>query len=99
MRRANVSLAEYQRMRTWAVWPEKDFPRTSTQKPRISLIRQTLGANLQPSSDQSTSPLAEMIARLTGRLPSLRPDANLETDLNLSSLEREIGRASCRARE
>src|SRR5437016_6838696 len=28
MRRANVSLAEYQRMRTWAVWPEKDFPRT-----------------------------------------------------------------------
>src|SRR5437016_153435 len=88
MRRANVSLAEYQRMRTWAVWPEKDFPRTSTQKPRISLIRQTLGANLQPSSDQSTSPLAEMIARLTGRLPSLRPDANLQTDLNLSSLER-----------
>ncbi len=34
VKRANESLAEYQRMRTWFVWPENDFPRTSTQKPR-----------------------------------------------------------------
>src|SRR6202040_3606738 len=32
--RANQSLAEFQRMRMWAHWPQIDFPRTSTQKPR-----------------------------------------------------------------
>jgi len=35
---ANATLAEYQRMRCWVVWPDADFPRTGTGKPRISLI-------------------------------------------------------------
>jgi long-chain acyl-CoA synthetase len=35
---ANRSLAEYQRMRYWVVWPETDFPRTATGKPRIAAI-------------------------------------------------------------
>src|SRR5260370_40392982 len=35
---ANPSLAEYQRMRTWLVWPDFDFPRTPTGKPRLSVI-------------------------------------------------------------
>ena len=34
VRRANESLAEYQHIRRWFVWPEQDFPRTSTQKPQ-----------------------------------------------------------------
>ncbi len=37
VRRANETLAEYQRMRHWFVWPEDDFPRTSTQKPRTNV--------------------------------------------------------------
>jgi long-chain acyl-CoA synthetase len=88
VQRANESLAEYQRMRTWAVWPDEDFPRTSTQKPRISLIKQTLQADVKPKPGQPAGPLAEMITRITGRVPALRADANLETDLNLTSLER-----------
>src|SRR5205814_9615291 len=36
--RANADLAEYQRLHRWIVWPEKDFPRTSTQKPRKAEI-------------------------------------------------------------
>ena len=40
VRRANETLAEYQRMRNWFVWPDDDFPRTSTQKPRGNVIRQ-----------------------------------------------------------
>ena len=36
--RANQSLAEFQRMRMWVPWPQKDFPRTNTQKPRRNLI-------------------------------------------------------------
>jgi long-chain acyl-CoA synthetase len=35
---ANQRLAEYQRMRTWLVWPEVDFPRTPTGKPRLPVI-------------------------------------------------------------
>jgi long-chain acyl-CoA synthetase len=38
--RANQALAEYQRMRMWIAWPEEDFPRTSTQKPRRNVIRE-----------------------------------------------------------
>jgi long-chain acyl-CoA synthetase len=35
---ANASLAEYQRIRRWIVWPEPDFPRTPTGKPRLATI-------------------------------------------------------------
>jgi long-chain acyl-CoA synthetase len=35
---ANSSLAEYQRIRRWLVWPEPDFPRTPTGKPRLSVL-------------------------------------------------------------
>ena len=34
MERANARLAEFQRVRRWAVWPEPDLPRTSTGKVR-----------------------------------------------------------------
>jgi long-chain acyl-CoA synthetase len=44
VQRANETLAEYQRMRTWFVWPEEDFPRSSTQKPRRNVIRDAVEA-------------------------------------------------------
>src|SRR5204863_6332220 len=83
------SLAEYQRIRTWFVWPEEDFPRTSTQKARTNVILQAVQANLVSKSAAGSSPLAELLSRVTGRNPGeLRADANLENDLNLSSLDR-----------
>jgi len=86
---ANQSLAEYQRMRTWFVWPEEDFPRTSTQKPRANVILQAVQANLGSKSAASSSPLAELLSRVTGRHSGeLRPNADLEADLSLSSLDR-----------
>jgi len=91
VKRANQSLAEYQRMHTWVVWPEEDFPRTSTQKPLRSVIQQAVQAQLahQPPDRMPSSPLAELIGRITGRSPSrLSPDANLESELSLNSLER-----------
>jgi long-chain acyl-CoA synthetase len=90
VKRANESLAEYQRMNTWFVWREDDFPRTSTQKPRKNLIQQIVQAHLATSAGQTPSgPLAELIGRITGRAPSQLPaSANLESDLNLSSLDR-----------
>lgn len=91
VRRANESLAEHQRMREWFVWPEQDFPRTSTQKPRTGEIQQAVLSRLrQGKSDRAeASPLAEMIRNISGHAPShLATDAKLEEDLNLSSLDR-----------
>lgn len=90
---ANQSLAEYQRMRMWLVWPEEDFPRTNTQKPRRTLIQQAAQARiLQPGAnpgETANSPLAELIARVSGRpVPRLNAGSNLDSDLGLSSLDR-----------
>ena len=91
--RANETLAEYQRMRAWFVWPEEDFPRSSTQKPRRNVIRDAVEATLRGQAPASAaSPLSELLTRITGRnvqnMHNLTPDANLESGLGLSSLER-----------
>jgi long-chain acyl-CoA synthetase len=91
--RANQSLAEYQRMHMWLLWPHEDFPRTNTQKPRRNVIQEIAQRQLlqSPGEDASTgeSPLAGLIARITGRkMGRLNPDASLDSDLGLSSLDR-----------
>ena len=92
--RANDSLAEYQRMRQWFLWPDEDFPRTSTGKPRRNVIRDTVEASVKKATGEgkhepSVRLLAELVAKVTGRAaPNLAPDADLERDLGLSSLER-----------
>jgi long-chain acyl-CoA synthetase len=88
---ANETLAEYQRMRSWFVWPDDDFPRTSTQKPRINAIQQVVQARLGAASAGQTgsSSVAELIARVKGRSAGeLGQESDLESDLNLSSLDR-----------
>jgi long-chain acyl-CoA synthetase len=35
---ANSSLADYQRIRRWFLWPDPDFPRTNTGKPRLAIL-------------------------------------------------------------
>ncbi len=91
--RANETLAEYQRMRTWFVWLEEDFPRGSTQKPRRNVIRDAVEAALNGKAPtNAASPLAELLTRITGRsfqnMQTPIPEANLESGLGLSSLER-----------
>jgi long-chain acyl-CoA synthetase len=90
VKRANESLAEYQRMRDWFVWKEKDFPRTSTQKPLTNQIQEVvLAAQGDRISSTAGSPLADLLARIAGHTPaSLSADAKLDADLNLSSLDR-----------
>ena len=88
---ANAALAEYQRMRRWFVWPESDFPRTATQKPRVNLIREVVLAKQEanPLGNGAMSPLEDLVQRVSGRNAGrLRADANLEDDLQLTSLER-----------
>ena len=89
----NQSLAEFQRMGMWVEWPQKDFPRTSTQKPRRNLIADFAAKEiLRPGgkvASTSESPVAELIGRITGRcLGGLSAGAALDSDLGLSSLDR-----------
>jgi long-chain acyl-CoA synthetase len=89
--RANRYLAEFQQIRRWLVWPDQDFPRTPTQKPKINLIQQAVQQQFSPAASTAGSQtgLAELISRITGRSTgALAPDAKLEGDLNLSSMDR-----------
>jgi long-chain acyl-CoA synthetase len=91
VRRANAELADFQQIRHWHVWPEEDFPRTPTQKPRLVEIQRAVEAALgsRAASPPAVGTLAELIARVTGRPPAaLRPEATLAADLNLSSIDR-----------
>jgi long-chain acyl-CoA synthetase len=93
VQRANETLAEYQRVRAWFVWPDEDFPRSSTQKPRRNVIRDFVEAALRGQAPaNAASPLSELVTRITGRsiqnMQILTSDANLESGLGLSSLER-----------
>ncbi len=88
---ANQSLAEYQKMHHWFIWPESDFPRTPTQKPVLPRISDAVqNAKSGATEDTSaTNPLAGLISRITGRPVQLgSKNANLEADLHLTSLDR-----------
>ena len=93
IQRANETLADYQRMRLWIEWPDADFPRTNTQKPRRNVIaeaaRERLTHSPEAAGHADRSPISDLIEKVTGkRAPALRGDANLDSDLGLSSLER-----------
>jgi long-chain acyl-CoA synthetase len=93
VRHANESLAEYQRMRMWFEWAQEDFPRTSTQKPRRKAVADAVQSRMRGSASSDVSdanaPLADLISQITGRpTPALSQDADLDSDLGLSSLER-----------
>ena len=90
--RANRSLADYQRIRRWAVWPDEDFPRTPTQKPRraeIAALTQKLISGESHHGSDAGKVLSELVARITRNAPTQIPEqARLDSDLNLSSLDR-----------
>lgn len=92
VQRANQSLAEYQRMRLWFEWPQEDFPRTNTQKPRRNVIAESVEAQMQGTFSQrqsSATVLGDLISRVAGQnMPALHDIARLDSDLGLSSLDR-----------
>ena len=91
---ANESLAEYQRMRRWVLWPELDFPRTTTGKPRLptitSRVRELLNGQPATCAGLSAAPsgastVAGLVAMVASELGSATP---LEQELSLTSLDR-----------
>jgi long-chain acyl-CoA synthetase len=91
---ANQSLAEFQRMRMWVRWPQEDFPRTNTQKPRRNVIaefaaREILRTGEKDAASSGESPVLELIGRITGRSRAgLKRETALDSELGLSSLDR-----------
>jgi long-chain acyl-CoA synthetase len=90
---ANTALAEYQRMRRWVVWPDADFPRTSTGKPRLAAVAAGASRILDSSNsiegDASSGPdsgdLENLLHKFGGAGGSSK---SIENELNLSSLDR-----------
>jgi long-chain acyl-CoA synthetase len=91
--RANQSLAEFQHIRRWWVWPDADFPRTATGKPRAGVIRETAVAALTNGTTQTRSApaddrLEELIRKMHSGTGAVSHSADLETEVGLSSLDR-----------
>ena len=90
--RANRNLADFQRIRRWIVWPNEDFPRTSTQKPRrteIAAIVQKMISGDDRAASGSSDVLSALIAHITKNpATNLADNARLDSDLGLSSLDR-----------
>lgn len=91
---ANALLAEYQRMRTWIVWPDTDFPRTPTGKPRLGAItaaateilkRDGVDTNVPPRNEGPTGELTGLLRKFSAPGGST---GQLESQLNLSSIDR-----------
>jgi long-chain acyl-CoA synthetase len=88
---ANASLAEYQRVRRWMLWPQLDFPRTAIGKIQRRAITEWVAAQAANTPSMSVTPdrLAELIADITRSRPAtLGGDTRLDRDLNLDSLAR-----------
>jgi len=87
---ANARLGTHQRIRHWVVWPDADFPRTSTQKPRQDLISTYARAQLANSRNGMVprSAIEAAIAQLGKGDVQVQGAARLDDDLNLSSIDR-----------
>lgn len=84
---ANARLAPFQQMRRWVIWRDNDFPRTPTQKPILSRIREFAESELRGdvASAPASSVLSELLARVSRGAP-IRPGSAAQ--LQLSSIER-----------
>ena len=97
VQRANDSLAEFQRIRHWIVWPRKDFPRTTgtrkIMKVQVAEAVQTMLAEQHQTlaaASGGPAPLSlQVINRIAGtNSTDLDLSANLADDLKLDSLGR-----------
>jgi long-chain acyl-CoA synthetase len=77
---ANSTLAEYQRIRRWLLWPDPDFPRTPTSKPRLALIAARAMQLLSPIAGSGILPA------LSGAEESGAPAQFAGSQANASSL-------------
>ncbi len=83
---ANASLAEYQRIRRWLVWPDPDFPRTPTGKPRLAAIAER-AAQLLRTQASSNSGFSTSLTSFPSLPSTLKDLSSLDRVELLSTLE------------
>ena len=95
VQRTNESLAEFQRIRHWLVWPKADFPRTTGTrkviKGQLAEAVKTLLTNREvAAAEHAPAPLSlPVISRIAGaQATRLDQSAKLADDLKLDSLGR-----------
>jgi long-chain acyl-CoA synthetase len=85
---ANQKLSSHQRIRHWLIWPDSDFPRTSTQKPRQDLIFAYAHAQVERSGNGNVPRSAVQQALVGLKKSGEGSSVKLDDDLNLSSIDR-----------
>jgi long-chain acyl-CoA synthetase len=103
---ANRSLAEYQRIHQWVIWPDPDFPRTPTGKPKLAEIAArapelyasaenedlVAAADCLPRASKGGRHLSSIstnnVSTLLAKFSARDQLENLDTELNLTSLDR-----------
>ena len=97
VQRANESLAEFQHIRHWVVWPGSDFPRTTGTrkviKGQVAEAVKTMLSDKESASANGQNALAPLslpvISRIAGpHAARMDPSASLSDDLKLDSLGR-----------
>lgn len=86
---ANATLADYQQIRRWLVWPESDFPRTTTGKVKRREVaaRASLAFRSRGEVTAGDDPLIQAIRTVPGaRVESICDQSRLSEDIGLDSL-------------
>ncbi len=91
--KANSLLPSYSRITGFTVWPEQDFPRTTTMKVRkfkvLEFLLEKHATGEKSGKTITSSPLIRIISQVTRRpIGSIRNGSNLTSDLGLGSLDR-----------
>jgi long-chain acyl-CoA synthetase len=88
LQNANTRLAEFQRIRRWALWPEPDLPRTSTGKVKRAVVSAWLarqeGEAGRATSAAGTDWLLALVSHITGENVPGDQEARSSNDLRLS---------------
>lgn len=98
----NEGLPDAARIRAWRVWPEHDFPRTRTGKPRRAEIEAWLAnrASEGPSVEaETTRPITgvEGIARLVAEIARI-PPGEIDDDVSLADILGSLDRVDLATR-
>jgi long-chain acyl-CoA synthetase len=86
---ANAGLAEYQQVRRWVVWPNSDFPRTSTGKVKRRDVAARAALAFHSTGDVTAGddPLMQALRAMPGaRVDNVTDQSRLSEDIGLDSL-------------
>ena len=95
VREANQQLEPHQRIRSWSIWSDEDFPRTSStfKTKRFAVARRMARESEERPDEQEREHTSDSLADILARMcspenPELHEDLRLSEDLGLSSLDR-----------